>query len=390
MRMDKEHPLVSVIIPIYNASQYLGKCLDSILHQSYRNTEILCVDDGSQDTSVLILQKYASLDNRIRIIEKENGGVVSARKKGIMEASGDYVFYVDADDWIDPNMLAEMVNAALENEAEIVTSGCVHEYDNHTTINSERFDPGRYSGESLRNNFLSNMVSTDVFFSQNVRVSLWGKLYRKGFLEPFQLQIDNSLRTGEDVAVVYPCYLNAKCVYVMGKNYYHYRINAHSMTSRGSGNADIHSLEILREFLEKEFSCRSDIQSIREQYEIIIAFEQLQVLPEEIVKLKDDELFPFSSVCSTDRLVLYGAGRFGKKLKRVIEDLGMSVVGLIDRNVSEGVLPLKKIKELNFDKIIISVLNFDMISDIKRSLCDEGIDEKQISTIDVKKIIEKY
>ena len=387
--MYNDCPLVSVLIPVYNASQYLRECLDSIINQTYKNIEIICVDDGSQDTSALILEEYAKLDERIRISKKKNEGVVSARKRGINEATGSFILYVDADDWIDSNMIEEMVTVAISNDAEIVTSGCIHEYENHKTINTEKMKPGKYTGEALRKLFLSSMVSTDVFFSQNVRVTLWGKLYKKDFLKPLQLQIDNSIITGEDVAVVYPSYLKAKCIYVTGKNYYHYRINAQSMTSRTS-DGDKKSLMILKEFLRKEFARIEDIPNLKEQCELILSFEELLVSPEKIITLKDDELYPFSSLYASDRIVLYGAGRFGKKVKGVLKDRGVNVIALIDKKLSEGVLPLSKIQSLDYDKVVVSVLNSDMISEMITALEDEGIKKNRISVIDVKKLKTGY
>ena len=95
---------VSVIVPIYNAEKYLNKCLESIIGQTYKNLEIILVDDGSSDNSPIICDAWAQIDSRIRVIHKKNGGVSSARNAGIDLAQGDYIGFVDADDWIEPNM----------------------------------------------------------------------------------------------------------------------------------------------------------------------------------------------------------------------------------------------------------------------------------------------
>ena len=101
---------ISVIVPVYNAEQYIRKCLDSIITQTYQNLEIICINDGSQDNTAEILNEYAKADSRIVVIHRQNKGLVSARKEAIKIASGEYVCYVDADDWIDSEMYMIMYN----------------------------------------------------------------------------------------------------------------------------------------------------------------------------------------------------------------------------------------------------------------------------------------
>ena len=110
----KELTLISIIIPIYNAEKYISKCLDSLINQTYTNIEIICVNDGSTDNSLMELNKYANIDRRIKIINTDNKGVSCARNLGLKNASGDYVLFVDADDWLDLNA-CNILNQALNN-----------------------------------------------------------------------------------------------------------------------------------------------------------------------------------------------------------------------------------------------------------------------------------
>ena len=114
---------VSVVVPVYNVQEYLEKCVDSILAQTYENMEIILVDDGSKDASGRICDTYAGKDNRIRVIHKENGGSNSARLAGARAATSDYICFVDSDDWIEPAMIGEMMEAAEREQADIVASG---------------------------------------------------------------------------------------------------------------------------------------------------------------------------------------------------------------------------------------------------------------------------
>ncbi len=111
--------LISIIVPVYNMEKYLDRCVASILHQTYTNLEIILVDDGSSDNSPLMCDKYASQDNRIKVIHKKNGGLSDARNAGLEVATGSYIGYVDSDDWIEPDMYERMYMACAQNNADI-------------------------------------------------------------------------------------------------------------------------------------------------------------------------------------------------------------------------------------------------------------------------------
>lgn len=111
--------LVSVIVPVYNVEKYLDRCLNSILSQTYKNMEIILVDDGSKDSSSAICDKYGEQDNRIKVYHKENGGLSSARNFGIEKAKGDWLYFIDSDDWIDINTINTLINSALKNDCQI-------------------------------------------------------------------------------------------------------------------------------------------------------------------------------------------------------------------------------------------------------------------------------
>ena len=116
-------PIVSVLIPVYNVEKYLKKCLDSVVNQTLTDIEIICVNDGSTDGSLKILEEYRSIDSRIKIINKANGGLPSARNAGLNAAKGRYVGFVDSDDYIEPNMFEKLVDVAEHEESEVVICG---------------------------------------------------------------------------------------------------------------------------------------------------------------------------------------------------------------------------------------------------------------------------
>ena len=124
--METNCPLISIVIPVYNVEQYLGECVDSVIAQTYREWEIILIDDGSTDSSGSICDGYAKKDDRVRVVHQTNGGVSSARNAGIEAANGEYLMFVDSDDTIIPETLALMVSKMKEFEADIVSAGKLH------------------------------------------------------------------------------------------------------------------------------------------------------------------------------------------------------------------------------------------------------------------------
>jgi glycosyltransferase involved in cell wall biosynthesis len=120
-------PLISIIVPIYNVEEYLPRCIDSIISQTHRDLQIILVDDGSQDTCGKICSEYANRDSRITVVRKSNGGLSSARNAGLEIAAGDFIGFVDSDDWVEPEMYSRLLSSMLESKADIAIDGYVHE-----------------------------------------------------------------------------------------------------------------------------------------------------------------------------------------------------------------------------------------------------------------------
>ena len=183
--------LLSVIVPIYNSKDYLSRCLDSILKQTLEDMEIICVDDGSTDSSPAILQEYAKKDPRIRVITKKNQGLVAARKTGVKEAAGKYIGYVDSDDWIEPDMYETLCQYAQSNQADMVTSGYIFE-GNYVSIHYDEIPEGLYEGENmdfLRENGIYNLKARDV----GIRSPLCFKIFLAETFREAQLRIPDEI-----------------------------------------------------------------------------------------------------------------------------------------------------------------------------------------------------
>lgn len=210
-------PKVSVLVPVYNVEQYLEQCLDSILAQTLENIEVICVNDGSTDGSGEILQRYAEKDNRIVIVNKKNGGLPSARNAGIRSATGEYVSFIDADDYIEPNMLEKMYNTAKRDNSEIVICGA----------NVFPRDPAPEGWLdwvlSPENAYYETGNEKLLFENHASRPFIWRTFMKRELLTRENFQLDESIHVGEDNAFQFRIYPKAKGITLISDKLYNYR-----------------------------------------------------------------------------------------------------------------------------------------------------------------------
>ncbi len=222
-------PFLSVIVPIYKVEPYLRQCLDSILGQTFRDMEIILVDDGSPDGCPEICDSYAEMDARVKVIHKKNGGLVSARKEGVRRSTGQYITFVDGDDWIDCGMYQAMMERIRENNADILTTD--YYYDGgHPVRYTAAVPEGLYRGKRLEK-LQKRMIYSGRFYLPGVYPSVWNKWYRREILIPNLFTVNENISWGEDMACTYTCMLDARCVEIYKSQcFYHYRIRPEAMT----------------------------------------------------------------------------------------------------------------------------------------------------------------
>ncbi len=215
--------LFSVIVPMYNVEKYIRQCIESVLNQSFQDFELILVDDGTKDASGRIADEYAKTDSRIRVIHKENGGIVSARKAGAEAATGEYAVVVDGDDWIGKEYLQTFYEAICVSSADVICCQFVNAYPDHNE-NSQRL----YHREGLleKSDLQQEIYPTLFAFLPN----LWSKAIKMGLYKKYQLMLDNSIAMGDDGAVIYPLLLEVDNVYLTNQCLYFYRQNPLSIT----------------------------------------------------------------------------------------------------------------------------------------------------------------
>lgn len=222
-------PQLSIIIPIYNTEKYLRECIDSILAQTFTDFEVILVDDGSTDASGAICDEYSRLDHRVRVTHQKNAGVTRARKNGAMLAKGDYVTYVDSDDWIDRDTYSNIMNNMEKNNADIGIFAMILE-KNKPTIIRNYVGEGGFSKGMLEETVYPKMLFDYSLNQAGLIASLCNKIIKREILQRAISTIPDDLNYGEDAISGYLSLLNASSVYICNDPFYHYRENFSSIS----------------------------------------------------------------------------------------------------------------------------------------------------------------
>lgn len=283
--------MLSVIVPVYNVEKYLKRCVESILAQTERDLEIILVDDGSTDASGKMCDEYAEKYGRLKVIHKENGGLTSAWIAGAKASKGDYLGFVDSDDWIDMDMYKRMYKKARDYNADMVLCGLVKEFENEKrkkTYLTDRLTKSFYDEKSIRKEIVPVFLCDGGFDSRAIPASRAMKLYRRDIIMNNIKYCNDEVSIGEDLVITFASFIDTKSIYAIHDYYpYHYWINESSLT----GKHDRHYLDkliVLRNQLMKINEAKS-IYDYSEQITNDFLFLTLMCIKEEIHKNKEDK-----------------------------------------------------------------------------------------------------
>jgi len=381
--------IISVIIPVYNVEEYLDTCIKSVVGQTYRQLEIILVDDGSTDESGRICDSYAEKDKRIKVIHKKNGGLVSARKEGIQHAGGEYAAYVDGDDWIEPCMLEELIRQALETGADIVTSGLVRDYGQFVVNELDNLPEGIYDLKKIENEILPVLMYTGSFYKAGMNMHICHKLFKKELVLKNQMCIDNKVVVGEDAALTYPCIMDAEKIVVMHKCFYHYCIRQNSIMGtryRKEMPGFRCVYKIIKDKLQKYDRQQ---EALMHQLNYLMLYMLLLKEPQTVIRVQGRALLPFHNVGVGERIILYGGGKFGSTLHRFLTEENLCKIVLwVDRveDKNRGIVDVSKLDRIPqdlYDKIIIAVLAGAAADEVYGTLVKRKIDERKIERINM-------
>ena len=246
-------PKVSVIIPVYNVEQYLNKCLDSVTNQTFKNIEIICINDCSTDNSLNVLKNFASKDSRIKIIDlNQNKGVSNARNSGLDFAQGEYVYLMDSDDWLDDNYLEIMVQKIEEvNSNILINANFVNEYTDKQKKLYSKFDFLRKDFEIIDSKIVQR------FFPPVI----WTRLYKKTYIDKYNFRFPQIKCGAEDIYFAYACDLMQEKSYIFKGPYHHYfQHSSSAMHKKERGYYYFESFKLLYCFLNKQNINLDDIK----------------------------------------------------------------------------------------------------------------------------------
>ena len=379
-------PLISVIVPIYSTDRYTGMCIESIINQTYKNLEIILVDDGSIDRCPELCDLYGSKDKRIKVIHKPNGGLVSSRKIGMQAATGDYIGYVDGDDWIAKGYYENIFHEIEKNNPDVVVCNWVRAFfDQHVVIRNN-LDDGYYSGDSLEQ-LKKQMISKGSFYKPGISTYVWNKVFRKDIVYDCQMNVDDRLMTGEDACVSYAAILKSNSVSIINNPSYFYRQHEDSMLKRKSN----YPLEIERmnALFNNLCSISSDNDNLLEQIEDY-------VLSCCIIRTGGIDPYNGESIFGENlhnrKLAIYGAGSFGQLfVSKLLENNVGEIVAWLDDDYWEyrrsglNVDPVDQLRDCEYDYFIIATTDGDLSEAIIQRVRKYGVYDEKVVKLKIAK-----
>ena len=376
---------VSIIVPIYNVEAELRKCVSSILAQTYKDIEVILVDDGSPDNCSAICDEFASKDDRIVVIHKQNEGLVNARKSGLEKSTGRFISYVDGDDWIEEDFIQNLVDCQKKYNVDIVAAGFAKDIGD----DSERFTniiaSGFYDKKKMIAEVYPRMICAGPYFYFGVCSYVWNKLFKKELLYDCQMAVDPRISIGEDTAVVFPVLLKANTLYISENNSYHYYQKAYSMLkSVDSLEKEKEKVARLSNYLTEAMKDTPAEYNLEKQIERYI--DGLK-----IIRYGEKETSPRNHLfdaAPTDRVAIFSGGIVGQNIYSIFASKKIgTITGWFDRDAeiyrAQGlkVQNIEDIPKTEFDIIIIANLDETSINKNLAVLDKYGIDPKKIVSL---------
>lgn len=382
---------ISVIVPIYRIEHYLSKCIDSLLQQSFLDFELILVNDGSPDNCPRICDDYAKMDKRVRVVHKENGGLLSARKAGLKEAKGTYISFVDGDDWVDRFYLDILYKLAVANDADLVVTGHFREFDGKIETIKPKL-VGIYGEKELKSKILPNAIYNGEFCEHGISTYVWNKLFKRELLGTILYDVPNEIIMGEDAAITFSYLSISKRIVISSIPLYYYRQRHDSIVkSIENSKTEYYRLGLLMNFLKSKLLKALDEKNLKEQ---ITYYLYSQILVRSGGLIYDDNhsmLFnPFLKVKPKSKVVVYSSGSFGQHiLSTNIKNHFFQIIEWIDLDYHElniggnSVKPISSLNNSEFEYLIIATINPSYFDEIKKELSLMGFDEKKIVKINV-------
>jgi glycosyltransferase involved in cell wall biosynthesis len=379
-------PLVSVIVPIYNVNAYLFQCVQSIVNQTYQSLEIILVNDGSTDNCPEICEYFRKSDNRIKVITKTNSGLVNARKSGIELAKGEFIIFVDGDDWLETNYIEELIAEQENHSVDVVIPGHLREFMGLKSVISNPLDCGYYSHERIKDEIFPRLISYPPFYQPGIYTYSWGKLFKRELAFAHQMKTPESLILGEDAAVVYPIIAACQSLVITSIAGYNYRQRPNSILKTASPiEEELSKLKTLRYHLLTSLSNESNYDFSNQVDDFIFAYALMRTG----AFISDSKLRYLTQLPTAipegSKICLYNSGSFGQQVYKSITTSGFYEISTwIDEDYSESqliglpVVDPKSMAAVEYDKVVIAILDPIRAHEITQYLKSLGIAEEQV------------
>ncbi|GMN11447.1 hypothetical protein MTsPCn9_09460 [Croceitalea sp. MTPC9] len=382
-------PLVSVIVPIYGIEAYLPKCIDSLLDQSFFNFELILVDDGSPDNCPEICDTFVKRDTRIKVIHKENGGLLSARKAGLENSSGKYIAFVDGDDWVDKFYLDTLYKLAIANDADLVVTGHFREFDGKIeTIKPKT--AGIYEEKEIKTSIIPKAIYNGEFCEHGISTYVWNKLFKKELLASILMDVPNDIIMGEDAAISYSYLAITRKLVISRIPLCYYRQRHDSIVkSVENPKKEYYRLGLLMNFLKIRLSEVLDSENLNKQIKYYL-YSQILVRSGGLILNTSNKVLhnPFLSVKENSKVVIYSSGSFGQHIlatnlkSNFFKIIKWIDVDFHDMKIGENVVePISSIKNDIFDHLIIATINPSTHKSIQQELLLMGINQTKFTKI---------
>ncbi len=376
--------MLSVIVPIYNVEEFLPKCIESILDQSYTQLEVILVDDGSTDNCPQICDNFSKRDNRIQVIHKTNEGLVKARKAGLDIAKSDFTTFVDGDDWIEPNMYSHLMRIVKKTNADFVDSGHFSDINGNKKI--ERIIEERiFELDSLiRHKVFLSLLGLD--HTVNINQNIWCKVFKSKVIKDSYSNVPNTMQYGEDLINILHCILKSKKVAQVNDVFYHYRYRKDSISHLKS-NSLIRKELILWNYCNNIILENDRLMSQKDIDKSLV--QKVYSIFEFCLSTKFDVIqyysFPFIEKLFWKKIVIYGAGRVGKDyITQISKYEKCEIVCWVDRNYKNmhleyrNVIGIEEFLKKLYDIVLIAVEKKEIANSIRYQLIEKGVPKQKI------------
>lgn len=384
--MKNDRGKASIVVPVYNVAPYIKECIESIQRQTYHNIEIIIVDDGSTDGSGKICEKIAARDDRICLIHQKNSGVVAARSRGIEISTGKYLSFVDGDDWIEPDMIEELVEQM--GDSMLITSGTYMRLESGKTVECyDSFPEGLYIGDSDLSIILERMIyDKDTECMQRLVCSCWNKLYIRELARQVHHEIDAEITFAEDFVFTYKYLLRCNSIVVCHRCFYHYRWREDSALRA----VNLHRLiDINKAYLslEKDFRNHRLGEQLLYQLQKWVIHTSCKCMNERMgfdKRVHIPEFIADTAGLEHKRLIIYGAGRVGKEVYMQLKNFGYDIIAWADKNYKyyqdKGlqIISPEEIDRFEYDLLLIAVAGEGLAEKIREELQERGLPKNKL------------